>query len=190
MALRPGIDQDTPDVQAGDVVLLGSQVVSEFRHKHAVVTEVHKAHCTVAVLDDSHRFGVGECWPGFSDVSVLSTDWRLGSEVIVDGLQGAKTRAFNGKTGVIVVHPKQGHPCFLQKSGEAGSEDRPHPQLTLCVSLPPAEPGGKEKKTLLEPRFLKTVAAYFDQAAGNLEDVVRQVSPLQLPRVCDSEDGV
>jgi len=169
-----GFEQDVPDIQVGDLVLLGSQVVTEFRHKHAVVTEVHEAHCTVAVLDESHRFGVGECWPDFSDVRVLSTAWRLGSEVVIDGLQGGKTRAFNGKTGVIIEHPKQGHPCFVHKPSGVGTDDRAH--LTLCISLPPAESGGKEKKTLLEPRFLHSVAAYFDTARCNLEGIVRQVS--------------
>lgn len=162
------------DVQEGDLVILGLEVVPDFRNHAAVVTQVHSSHCTVAVLDESRRIGVGECWPNMSDFTVESTAWRLGTQVVVGGLQGTKTRAFNGATGVIVAHPKQGHPCFVQKAAGAGGPDRPHLALCVCIS---AEDGGKAKHTLLEPRFLSTREAQFAEVTDSLKAVVATVSP-------------
>lgn len=162
------------DVQEGDLVILGLEVVPDFRNHAAVVTQVHSSHCTVAVLDESRRIGVGECWPNMSDFTVESTAWRLGTQVVVGGLQGTKTRAFNGATGVIVAHPKQGHPCFVQKAVGAGGPDRPHLALCVCIS---AEDGGKAKHTLLEPRFLSTTEALFAEVTDSLKAVVATVSP-------------
>merc|ERR1712045_356293 len=72
-------------VERGDIVLLTFGTPPEFRGSHAVVQQVSESHCTVAVLDESMRFGIGECWPNFTSVKVQSEMLRLGSRVVIDG---------------------------------------------------------------------------------------------------------
>lgn len=56
----------------------------------------------------------------------------------------------NGFSGVISVHPKEGHPTFVRKPS-----DPDNPQLTLCIRLDdPKTAGSKTPTVLLEPRFL------------------------------------
>lgn len=135
-------------VEPGDVVVLGAGAPPEHRNCHAVVIRTAETHCTVIVLDETHRFGVGECWPCFEDVRIESCSWRLGSHVRIEGLQGIKTRRLNGFGGVISSHPREGHPTFIHKPA---APDRP--QFTLCIRLDDPAAAG-EKSVLLEPRFL------------------------------------
>merc|ERR1712000_450912 len=108
-------------VRSGDLVRLGPGVPVEFRDCSAVVTKVSEGHCTVAVLDSSLRIGIGECWPMFADVSIVSTSWREGACVVIDGLKSAKLKHLNGHTGLIVAHRSEGHPTFVTKTCEVGS---------------------------------------------------------------------
>jgi len=148
----------------GDLVVLGHGAPPEFRHRSAVVTKVAEGHCTVCVLDDSRRFGLGECWPGFADIAIERCTLRLGQRVVIDGLKSSKAGKLNGLTGTIIVHPREGHPCFVRtKAGK--------PQLTVCVRL--EQPLSEyEKSVLLEPRFLVSYARFVAQAASVLEAAV------------------
>jgi len=134
--------------EPGDLVVLGSGVPHEFKSCPAIVTKVLEFHCTVVVLDEGWRVGVGECWPCFDDFYLESRALRLGARVVVEGLKGARTRRLNGFSGVVSLHPNEGHPTFIRKPS---APDRP--QLTVCVSFDDPDAAG-ERSVLLEPRFL------------------------------------
>lgn len=127
-AMKVEADHRTAEdkLQCGDIVVLGSGLPANVRKRPAVVTEVHESHCTCIVLDDSWQHGSEECWPFFSDVSLISNAFRLGSRVVVCGMQRDCNRLWDGKVGTVILHPKEGHPCFLFKSGR-------EPVLTICV---------------------------------------------------------
>jgi len=134
--------------QLGDIVVLGANTPAEYRDCPAVVVEVFASHCSVIVLDEDRRFGVGECWPNFEDVLVDSCTLRLGTRIVIDGMCGKRTQRFNGHSGTISPHPREGHPVLIRKPSCPDS-----PQLTVCVLFDnPQETG--EKSALLEPRFL------------------------------------
>merc|ERR1719310_588726 len=118
--------------QPGDSVVLGDRAPPEFRHCPAIVTQAGEEHCTVTVLDKSRRFGIGECWPSFDDIQKdeLGGSWRIGQRVIIQGLQGGKTKRLNDFTGIICLHPREGHPTFIRKPAEPE-----RPQLTVCIRL-------------------------------------------------------
>mmetsp|Transcript_70951 Transcript_70951/g.135299 ORF Transcript_70951/g.135299 Transcript_70951/m.135299 type:complete len:400 (-) Transcript_70951:108-1307(-) len=149
--------------QPGDVVRLGASVQpSEFRQCPAVVTKVAETHCTVVVLDEDQRFGIGECWPSLDDVDIECSSWRLDSRVVLSGLKGPRTSHLNGFSGRIAAHPKQGHPTFLSKPS-----DPQRPQFTLCVRLDDQVAAG-QKLVVLEPRFLTPYAAHVRKVTGDL----------------------
>jgi len=152
--------------------MLGPSAPPEHRFCQAVVTKVAEAHCTVVVLDAEHRTGVGECWPGFADLHTESCTLRLGSRVVVEGMQSAKTRRLNGLTGVISSHPRQGHPTFVRKPS---APDRP--QLTVCVVFDDPVAAG-ERSALLEPRFLVPYSTVAEQATGSLSAVLATLGSL------------
>jgi len=141
----------------GDMVLLGLRAPMEHRGAPAVVTVVAEEHCTVVVLDESRRFGLGECWPDFQDLSIECRHWRLDSRVRIRGLQGSKTSKLNSFCGTICTHKREGHPTFIQKPSAPDS-----PQLTLCVRLDEPELAG-ERVVLLEPRFLEPLTSDFSE---------------------------
>lgn len=147
--------EGVPDIEPGDFVVLGPGAPPEHRRSPAVVTKVSEAHCTVVVLDESLRFGVGECWPMFEDVlPVQSRAWREGTPVAIDGLRGGKVRKLNGFAGTVVAHPREGHPSFIERPPKPKSDDSEGgPQLVLCVRLEDPVAAG-QKTVLLEPRFL------------------------------------
>lgn len=147
--------------QPGDIVTLGSRCPREFRQCPAVITEVAEIHCTVCVLDETRRFAIGECWPGFDDFEYESCLWRLGTQVVIGGLKRGLLDGFSGR---IVAHPKQGHPTFLTKS------DPTRPQLTLCVRLDDPTAAGRSS-VLLEPRFLTPYAEHVRKVAKDLADL-------------------
>jgi len=132
----------------GDMVLLGKGVPAEHRHRPAIITNVAATHCTAAVLDETRRYGVGECWPNFADVELESEAYRLDSLVVVNGLNKGKSLRLNGCVGTIAKHPKEGHPTFIHKPSEPNLA-----QLTLCVRFKDPEAAG-QKCVLLAPKFL------------------------------------
>jgi len=143
MAASQGSSGGEPEV--GDIVVLGPGVPPRFRQRPAVVVEVGEGCCAVTVLDDARRFAVGACRPTFADVRRESRLMRLGTRVVVDGLQGAKSQPLNGLTGEIAGSQRMGHPLFVSTKGT--------PQLMTYVRLD-RPPAGSDKSVLLEPRFL------------------------------------
>lgn len=134
-------------IEAGDIVVLERGVPQEYCNHIAIVTSVANCHCTVAVLDESRRYGIGECWPAYEDIALESTCLRLGTRVVISGLQNPRTKHLNDQVGIISKHPRQGHPVFVTKNACPAS-----PQLTVCVAFEDAFI--KERSALLEPRFL------------------------------------
>lgn len=132
----------------GDIVILGAGVPQEFRSRQAVITHVGETQCMVAILDDSGRFGLGKCLAMLADVQPRSRYLRLGSQVVVRGLTGDKTSRLNGCTGIISLHPQQGHPILIPSKSTLEM-----PQLAVCVRLLDPPPGA-QGPVLLEPRFL------------------------------------
>lgn len=149
------VSEGTPDIEPGDLVVLGQGAPPEHRRSPAVVMKVFEAHCTVVVLDESLRFGVGECWPMFQDVlPIQSRAWREGAPVVIHGLRGGKVRKLNGFTGTVVAHPREGHPSFIERPPKPKNDVADEgPQLVLCVRLEDPVAAG-QKTVLLEPRFL------------------------------------
>jgi len=159
----------------GDVVSLSAGVPHEFRNSRAVITRTESSHCTVCVLDETGRFGVGECWPSFADVKLVSTTLRLGNRVVADGCSGPQTRWLNGHAGTIVSHRREGHPCFVHSKRHL---NRP-PQFNVCICLEqPPSPG--ERLVLIEPRFLSEYDQFTEEATDRLGAVVRRVSVSSL----------
>jgi len=140
--------ENEKDFHAGDTVLLGGGVPTEFRQHVAVITKAAATHCTVIVLDKSERFGMGECWPMLTDVQLKSRFLRLGQHVVIDGMHGPKGKRLNGCSGVICSHPSEGHPAFVHSKAHP---EQPH--LVVCVYLDEPPPGANHS-VLLEPRFL------------------------------------
>lgn len=158
----PACEAAPEQPEAGDLVILGPRAPPEFRQHLGVVTKVAKAHCTVVVLDESRRFGIGECWPCFEDLEIDSRLTRLDSRVVIDGLQSARANRLNGFSGTICSHPSRGHPIFINKPS---APDRP--QFFVCVSLDDPAASG-EKSVLLEPRFLASYDTYVARTTGEL----------------------
>jgi hypothetical protein len=129
-------------IEIGDIVLLRQGVPQEFYDHAAMVVRCSSNYCTVVVLDESRRYGIGECWPNYENVVLESTMLRLGTHVLVAGLQSARTKHLNGQVGVISTHPKQGHPVLIDRPAHPNK-----PQLTICVAL-------HDSPVILEPRFL------------------------------------
>mmetsp|Transcript_4825 Transcript_4825/g.14046 ORF Transcript_4825/g.14046 Transcript_4825/m.14046 type:complete len:276 (+) Transcript_4825:112-939(+) len=150
--------------ELGDLVLLGLGCPEEHRGCAAVVTELREEHCTVAVLDETRRYAIGNCWPCFNDISVQSRAWRLGARVAVSGMKGSATKGFNGCVGTIARHPREGHPSFVCKASAPNT-----PQLVVCVRFDDAAAAGKVS-ALLEPRFLVPYEAHLTQVAQDLEN--------------------
>eukprot|EP00930_Biecheleria_cincta_P033139 TRINITY_DN22952_c0_g1_i1.p1 TRINITY_DN22952_c0_g1~~TRINITY_DN22952_c0_g1_i1.p1 ORF type:complete len:304 (-),score=66.24 TRINITY_DN22952_c0_g1_i1:506-1417(-) len=144
----------------GDVVTLGLRVPEEYRGAPAVVTAVAEKHCTVVVLDESRRYGLGECWPGFEDLIIECRHWRLNSRVCISGLQSSKTNKLNGFCGTICVHKREGHPTLIRKPSMPDK-----PQLMVCVRLDDPELAG-QRVVLLEPCFLQELSGMLTNTSG------------------------
>eukprot|EP00746_Dinoflagellata_sp_MGD_P149820 gnl/MRDRNA2_/MRDRNA2_81811_c0_seq1.p1 gnl/MRDRNA2_/MRDRNA2_81811_c0~~gnl/MRDRNA2_/MRDRNA2_81811_c0_seq1.p1 ORF type:complete len:562 (+),score=81.09 gnl/MRDRNA2_/MRDRNA2_81811_c0_seq1:176-1861(+) len=160
-------------LECGDIVVLGSALPANLRSRPAIVTEVHDSHATCVSLDDSWQHAFEECWPFFSDVSLISSAFRLNSRVVVSGMRSDRNRSSNGKVGAVVQHPKQGHPCFVCKS-------EGDPVLTICVRLDSdagsssqsSQKNSKGKLILVEPRHLIAHESYIRKLEGDL-DMIR-----------------
>lgn len=151
--------------------MLSGGVPHEFRNSRAVIHRTEESHCSVSILDETGRFGVGECWPNFFDVTLLSTTLRLNNRVVVDGCSGPQTRWLNGHAATIVSHKREGHPCFVRSKRHL---NRP-PQFNVCICLEqPPSPG--DRLVLIEPRFLSEYDIFAMEATNRLGAVVRQVS--------------
>lgn len=167
------------EVEPGDLVLLGPGVPHEYRLCPAVVTKVAERHCTVVVLNSEQRIAVGECWPGFRDIAMVENRMlRLGTHVVVQGMQGQRTQRLNGFSGVVSLHPKQGHPTFVCKPSAPGQ-----PQLTICVCFDDPEAAG-ERTALIEPRFLQPYDDAVQKMSNSLGDVMVRVASLMSTQPC------
>lgn len=141
-------DIDMLKPMLGDIVQLGSAAPPECIGRLAVVTNVAEAHCTAVTLDSSQQFGEAECWPYFKDIIIERRTLRLGSRVVIHGLQSSKTCRFNGFTGCIVAHPREGHPAFISKPSAADRQ-----LLAVTVKFDDTARAGL-KSLIVEPRFL------------------------------------
>jgi hypothetical protein len=160
---------DAISFERGDLVLLHEGVPQEFRNHHAIVTIAHDSHCTVVVLDDVTQTGVGECWPSFHDMSMESSMLRLGTQVVVTGMSGARTKHLNGLTGVVAEHPREGHPTFIRRP-----KCPEKPQLTVCIRF--TDPSAaNQSSALLEPRFLEPFDDVAIQTARRLSEVMESL---------------
>jgi len=174
-----GLSEAVTEVEPGDLVLLGPGVPHEYRLCPAVVTKVAERHCTVVVLNSEQRIAVGECWPGFRDIAMVENRMlRLGTRVVVQGMQGQRTQRLNGFSGVVSLHPKQGHPTFVCKPSAPGQ-----PQLTICVCFDDPEAAG-ERSALIEPRFLQPYDDAVQKMSNSLGDVMVRVASLMSPQPC------
>lgn len=153
---------DAIDVEPGDFVILGNGVPQEYHACQGIITKVAERHCTVVVLDRSSSQGIGECWPDFVDIDVKSRGLRIGRRVIINGMQGKKTKHLNGMTGTISRHPREGHPTFVKKNEMSGAA-----RLTVCVAF--ENPG--VKRALVEPRFLTAYDSAAERETQTLQEV-------------------
>lgn len=158
--------------------MLSAGVPLEFRNSRAVITCVKSSHCTACALDETGRFGAGECWPNFADVKLVSTTLRLGNRVVVDGCSGPQTLWLNGHAGTIVSNKRYGHPCFVHSKRHLS---RP-PQFNVCICLE-QPPSPSERLVLIEPRFLFDFDQFTRQTTERLGAVVRKVSSSKLKTI-------
>ena len=135
---------------AGDFVVLGNEVRTEFQGAAAVVLEVTPVDCLVAVLDPSRTFKIGECHATFRAMRTIHKDWRLGTRHVIGGLQSSKMQHLNGLAATVREHRRYGHPCFVPKP-ESGDT-----RLRLCVRWECSNESNESTTgaLLLEPRFL------------------------------------
>eukprot|EP00929_Paragymnodinium_shiwhaense_P059082 TRINITY_DN29575_c0_g1_i1.p1 TRINITY_DN29575_c0_g1~~TRINITY_DN29575_c0_g1_i1.p1 ORF type:complete len:600 (-),score=106.92 TRINITY_DN29575_c0_g1_i1:391-2103(-) len=150
----------------GDIVRLGMSAMPEFRGKPAVVKQVHTTHCTVIVLEEAMRFGLGESWPSFGDITLQSSKLRIGSKVVLDGLTGKQTRRMNSLSGVVIARPRDeqdGHIRFITKAS-APTE----PLLVVLVKFDDARLAG-QASMLVEPRHLVSYEEYVDKLSAEFE---------------------
>lgn len=158
---------------------LGSHLLPEHRGRDAVVTAEFAEHCTVAILDSTGRTAAEECWPAFRDVSLRSSVGRVGSRIVISGLRAQRTSWCNGLTGVVVEHPREGHPCFVRKANAENDA-----LLVFCVSLIDP-PSGRPRRVMMEPRFLKIHEELLEQTMGDLGDCSLKCAPSQAVQVAD-----
>jgi len=133
------------EIEAGDLVAVVPKAPGY--NCVAVVTNVFKKNCTVVVLDQTLCFAAGELSPSFHDIMLLSSHWRLGTEVIVSGLGSSTSQHLNGSSGTIVRPPEQTHPLFVQRSNEE------MPCLLLYVKV---QTGASRECVMVEPKYLMT----------------------------------
>lgn len=138
----------------GDLVILGRRVQPEFQLCWAAVVSVEENFCKVAVLDTTKSFCIGECCPRFSEMLPVNSDWRVGSRLVIGGLQSSHMSQLNGLTGVVHPHKRHGHPCFLPRPG--GPDDG-RMWLNICIRLEDPEKASMHA-VLLEPNLLSPCA--------------------------------
>jgi len=129
-------------------------VQPEFQLCWAVVRSVDETSCRVAVLDATKSFCIGECNPEFSDILPVNSDWRVGSRLIIGGLQSSHMKHMNGLVGVVHPHRRHGHPCFLPRPDDSGDGNL---WLNICLRLEDPEKASMHA-VLLEPSLLTPYA--------------------------------
>jgi len=162
--------------ESGDVVVLGKGVPSEFIGRPGVVMAVADAHCTVAVLDETGCFGIGECWPNFHDFKIQSQQWRLGARVVLAGLKSNRTKHLNGRSGRIITHPRSGHPTLICKDKAPDQ-----PILTMCIAFDD-QADTSNKPVLLDAKYLQPYDVSIEQALVSLHDVLPASAPAKPAR--------
>lgn len=138
----------------GDLVILGRCVQPEFQLCWAVVRTVQESSCQVAVLDATKSFCIGECCPKFSEMLPVNSDWRVGSRLVIGGLQSSHMKHLNGLTGLVHPHKRHGHPCFMPRPGESGDGNL---WLNICIRLDDPQKASMHA-VLLEPSLLSPCA--------------------------------
>eukprot|EP00435_Cladocopium_sp_Y103_P053809 s577_g17.t1 len=146
----------TESLEKGDLVIL-ERGLQPFALCPGVVKGVEGTSCTVAVLDDSRSVFIGECRVAFSDVALVHSEWRLGTRVVLGGLQSSHMVHLNGLSAVICPHKRHGHPCFVQKPSSPNTGE----WLTLCIRFDDPDKSSMHA-VLLEPRFLAPVGPPID----------------------------
>jgi len=141
----------TEHLEKGDLVIL-QRGLQPFALCPGVVKGVEGSSCTVAVLDDSRSVFIGECRVAFSDVALVHSEWRLGTRVVLGGLQSSHMVHLNGLSAVICPHKRHGHPCFVHKPSSPNTGE----WLTLCIRFDDPDKSSMHA-VLLEPRFLAAV---------------------------------
>lgn len=152
--------------ELGDIVKLGPGTPHEYRGCSGVVTTVFEEHCSVIVLDDSLKFGVGECWPNFQDFAVTCASWRIGNRVVISGLRSIRHAKLNGLTGAISIHPSRGHPLFVQKPSVPDK-----PRFAVYVRFDDPIAAGQQA-AILEPQFL----VVHDRKISDLADALEELA--------------
>lgn len=157
----------------------------------AVVTEVQERHCTVVLLDEARSRGLGELWPFYEDLQLVSSAWRLGAAVVIQGLTSKKLEHLNGLSGRVGRHPKQGHPALVQRSHAE------EPQLRLVVLMDDAKAAGNtsvfvEARFLMSPEAytLKLITEHFGDAFGQQEAHSEGQQPLGDRRFDSERPGL
>ncbi|CAK9013068.1 unnamed protein product [Durusdinium trenchii] len=137
-------------LEQGDLVLLDRGLQpSRFASCPAVVKGLNSSGCSVAVLDESRSIFIGELHVALSDVVLVHSDWRLGTRVVLGGLQSSHMVHLNGLSAVICPHKRHGHPCFVHKPSSPNTGE----WLTLCIRFDEPKKSSMHA-VLLEPRFL------------------------------------
>lgn len=180
---EPAIDKEIGDpIQVGDLVRLGIGAPAEYRDCRAVVTKVAETHCTVIVLEDGKFTGIGECWPGYQDVSILDRTWHLGSKVVINGMSSERTKHLNGLTGTVTAHPKNGHPSFIRKRSSPET-----PQLVICVAFHDVKAAREQKSAMLEPQFLQAFADAEIDVVRRLSQAIASIPATPRVASCDRQ---
>lgn len=131
-------------------MLLGRGVQQDYQLCSAVVNSVEASACKVTVFDDSRSYRIGECQANFSDLIAVNSDWRIGTRLVIGGLQSSKMSHLNGLIVIVCPHKRHGHPCFITKNASVQGDTS---WLTLCVRM--EDPSKCSiAAVLLEPRFL------------------------------------
>eukprot|EP00438_Fugacium_kawagutii_P009734 Skav210506 [mRNA] locus=scaffold601:448656:468862:+ [translate_table: standard] len=149
----------TEALEQGDLVIL-ERGFQQFALCPGVVKGVDGSTCHVAVLDDSRSVLIGECHVAVSDVALVHSDWRLGTRVVLGGLQSSHMTHLNGLSAVICPHKRHGHPCFVQKPSSPQTGE----WLTLCIRFDDPSRSSMHA-VLLEPRFLAPAPTHRREAA-------------------------
>lgn len=142
----------------------------------AVVTEVAANYCTVVELDDDRVSGLRQLWPSLHQIESVSKTWRVGARVHLQGLTKSKLVHFNGVSGVVAKHPREGHPVWWSRRGPEGEPvGDPHLQLVVRVDKCFRTAAGSATVRLEAPHVHPAESAAEDQSPPN-GVVIRQAA--------------
>lgn len=146
----------------GDVVRIVDGIG---RGSEAVITEASSSHCTAVLIDEKRSKGSGQVWPSYHQVESVSTAWRLGRQVVLNGLSSKKLKHLNGLRGVVAKHPRESHPAFVTKKPAAGASQAPEPELRIVVRMADPQAAGCAT-VLVEARHAVSLEAHAVQMIG------------------------